>query len=117
MAAEVKGGSTRRPHRRPPSHRPVGPPRDHLDGVDVFDYYLKERMVRACSHRTRTSTAERRPNAPLITPSRPRLALQLSADRLLRTLWLCLPVRSCRHLLWLWRRQHRRSRRMRLGTA
>ena len=105
------------PHRRPPSHRPAGPRRDHLDSDDVFDYRFEERTVRACSRCMRTSTAERRPNPPLITPSRPRLALQLSADRLLLTLRLCLPVRSCRHLLWLWRRQRRRSRRMRLGTA
>ena len=49
--------------------------RDHLDGVDVFDYYVKERTVRACSRCMRTSTAECRSNAPLITPARPRLAL------------------------------------------
>lgn len=46
-------------------------PRNHLDGVDVFDYYFMERTVRACSRRTRTSKAERRPNAPLITPPPP----------------------------------------------
>ena len=47
----------------------------HCDGIDVFDYYLQERTVRARSRRMRTSTTERRPNPPLITPSRPRLAL------------------------------------------
>ena len=50
------------------------------------------------------------PLSPLITPIRPLLALQLSADHLLRALRLCLPVRSYRHLLLLGRRQHRRAR-------
>ena len=54
---------------------------------------------------------------PLITPARPRLALQSCTNHLLRTLWPCLPARSHRHLLWLWRRQHRRPRRTHLGTA
>ena len=65
----------------------------------------------------RITTAECRPNAPLITPTHPRLALQRSADHLSCTLRLPLPVRRFRNLHRLWRHWHRLARRMRLGTA
>ena len=65
----------------------------------------------------RITTAECRPNAPLIIPTRPRLALQSSADHLLRTHPPCLPMRSFRNLHRLGRRWHRRASCMRLGTA
>ena len=65
----------------------------------------------------RTSTAECRPNAPMITPARPRLALQRSTDHRPRALQPCLLARSHRHLPRLWRRQHRRPRCTRLVTA
>ena len=65
----------------------------------------------------RTPTALCRPNAPLITCTRPPLALQCSADHLPRTLSPRLPNRSFLPLQRLWRRQTRRSRGMRLGTA
>ena len=89
-----------------PLTRPPAAPRDRCDGVDVFDHYFKERTVRACSRCMRTSRAERRPNAPLITPARLRLALQRFADHLMRALRQSLPVRSFRNLHRLWR--HRR---------
>ena len=104
-------------HRRPPSHRPASPPHDPCNGVDVFDYFVKERVVCARSRCMRTFTAERQPNAPLITPSPPRLALQCSTDHLLRALWLCLPVRSFRHLHRLARRWRRGARHIHLGTV
>ena len=44
-------------------------------------------------------------------------AMQSSADDLPRALRPWLPVRSFRHLPLLWRRLHRRARRMRLGTV
>ena len=53
----------------------------------------------------------------LMMPARPRVAMQSSADDLPCTLRPWLPVRSFRHLLLLWRRLHRRARRMRLGTV
>ena len=65
----------------------------------------------------RISTAQRRPNASLITPTHPHLALQRYADHLLRALRLSLPVRSFRNLHRLWRHRHRRACRMRLSTA
>ena len=99
------------------SHRPTGPPHHHRNDVDVFDYHFEERTVRACSCCMRILTAPRRSNAPSIVPSRPRLALQPSADRLLCALRPCLPVRSFRHLIQLGRRRHRHKRRPRLGTA
>ena len=37
------------------------------DSVDVFNYHFHERMVRAHSRCMRTSTAECRPNTPLIS--------------------------------------------------
>ena len=98
-------------------HGPAGPPLDHRGGVNVFDYLSKGRTVRARSRCIHTSTAECRPNAPLITSARPRFALQPSADHLLRALPLCLPVRSFHNLLRSWRGRRHRSRGMRLGTA
>ena len=65
----------------------------------------------------RIFTAQHCPNASLITPTRPRLALQRCVDHLLRALRLSLPVRSFRHLLCLWRLQRRRAHRVRLGTV
>ena len=50
-------------------------------------------------------------------PARPRVAMQSSADDLPCAPRPWLPVRSFRHLLLLWRRLHRRARRMRLGTV
>ena len=88
----------RRPHRRPPSQRPTGPPHDHSDGVNVFDYYFQERTVGSRSRCMRITMAQHRPNASLITPTRPRLALQRYADHLPRALRLSLPVRRFRHL-------------------
>ena len=87
------------------------------DGVDVFDYHFKESTVCARCFCMRTPVAERRSKAPLISPAHPHLALQRSADHLPRILRLCLHVRSFRHLLWLWRCQHYRARRTRLGAA
>ena len=49
---------------------------------DRIKFYFDEDAVRVCSLRMRTSTAECRPNAPLMTSRRPRLALQRSADGL-----------------------------------
>ena len=73
--------------------------------------------MRACPSCMRSSTAKRRPNAPSIAPTRPHFALQSSADHLVCALRPCLPACSFRHLLCLWHRQHRRARRMRLGTT
>ena len=68
------------------SHRPSGPTGDPGDFFDFSDYHFQERSVHARSRRMRMSTAQGRPNALLIAPARPRLALQCSADRLPRAL-------------------------------
>ena len=65
----------------------------------------------------RISPTHSRPNAPLITSYLLALTSLRSADHLPLALRPCLLARSLRHLLLLGRRQHRRTRCMRLGKA
>ena len=109
----------RRSRRRQTSKRPPSPPPDHLCGTIIFDDLFEERSVCSRSLRMRTSTILCRPyvHVPLITPVRPLLALQLSADHLPCALLRCLSNRSFRPLSRLRRRLTRRSCGMRSGKV
>ena len=86
--------------------------------VDAWcHHYSEESTVCARSLCMRISTADCRPNAPLMTSARSHVAMQSSANDLICTLRPWLPVRSFRHLPVPWRRQGHRARRMRSSRA